>query len=92
MSDKISKERLEEMLSATKGGIWLSMDGNCGSAQLGINLVEGEAEFSEIKEEEIKEYGYKKAARHSMKRALKQMHDRCGEIVRWNTMDAPEFD
>jgi len=93
MSD-ITKERLKDLLESTRGGIWLSMDGNCGCALLGKDMVVGEAElaeFSEIKAEDIKQHGERKASCMAMKRALKQMHDRCGEIVRWNTMDAPDF-
>jgi hypothetical protein len=88
--EKISKERAAE-LEKSVGGIWLSMDGNCGCALIGENIVEGECEISELRDKDIKEYGERGAERMAMVRALNQLRERFGYNVRYNTCNAPAF-
>lgn len=73
----IPEERVVELLSQTKGGVTLSMDGNAGCALLGPNLQEGEAEFVVIDETEHND-GYEAAAKRAIVRAFNRLKARCG--------------
>ena len=90
--NKISKERVIELLESVRGGVSLSIDGNAGCALLGVNLQEGEAEFVTIDEDELKD-GYKVAAKRAMIRALNKLRRRCEDYgqLPYNTFEAPEF-
>ncbi|PCJ24130.1 MAG: hypothetical protein COA96_10315 [SAR86 cluster bacterium] len=92
--DFISPDRTEELLNSVRGGVHLSIDGNCGCALLGVNLQEGEAEFVEIDEAE-KGDGYMSAANRATVRALRKLTARCypegNKSLPYYTGDHPFF-
>lgn len=88
VTSPISDKRVNELLSKTKGGVTLSVDGNAGCALLGPDLQEGEAEFEVIDEAE-KNDGYEPAARRAIIRAFNRLKARCGgQSLPYHTMDA----